>query len=75
MSRARAVILLAALSSAPSSVTGQAAVRGVVLTDTGSAPVEVTRCGVMDGMVMFPAVVGCKVQQRGDSPQEVIRLL
>ena len=42
---------------------------------TGAAPVEVASGGMMDRMVMFPAIVGCKVQKGGDPAKEIIGLL
>jgi len=42
---------------------------------TGAAPVEVASGGMMDRMVMFPAIVGCKVQKGGDPAEEIIGFL
>ena len=42
---------------------------------TGAAPVEVTGSGMMDRMVMFPAIVRRKVQKGGDPAEEIIGFL
>ncbi len=40
-----------------------------------AAPVEVTSGGMMDGVIVLPVIVRCKVQEAGDPADEIISFL